>query len=81
MQFKEERYLSLVKGDQYSYSIAAASIVAKVVRDHLMSLLSEDFEEYGWAQNKGYGTKKHLELLGRNGPSVHHRKTFIKTYV
>ena len=80
MQFKEDRYVSIVKGEQRSYSIAAASIVAKVVRDNLMFLLSKDFEEYGWKQNKGYGTKKHIERLRSNGSSMHHRKTFIKKY-
>jgi ribonuclease HII len=76
MKFKESRYVSIIKGDQYSYSIAAASIVAKVFRDNLMSLLAQDFELYGWDKNKGYGTKSHLEHLQRLGPSFHHRKTF-----
>ena len=66
----------LVKGDQRSQSIAAASIVAKVVRDRIMTELDKQFPEYGFAFNKGYGTAEHLEALRRHGPCAVHRKSF-----
>ena len=67
---------AIVKGDQISSSIAAASIIAKVDRDHKMSLLHEKFPEYEFRSNKGYGTKAHLDALTKIGASSIHRKTF-----
>jgi ribonuclease HII len=67
---------SVIKGDQKCYSIAAASIVAKVIRDRLMNKLHIKYPSYNFAQNKGYGTKEHLEALVKVGPSPVHRKTF-----
>ncbi len=67
---------AIVKGDGKSFSIAAASILAKVTRDRQMKELDEIFPGYGWAQNKGYGTKQHQEALTRLGINEHHRKSF-----
>lgn len=68
--------LKLIKGDQRSLSIAAASIVAKVTRDRLMLTWAERFPEYGFERHKGYGTREHLEALGTVGPCVLHRRSF-----
>ena len=71
---------SIVKGDYLSYSIGAASIVAKVVRDRLMTDMDKKYPYYGFAQNKGYGTAKHVQALKKFGPCGIHRKTFIKNF-
>ena len=70
--------LPIVKGDAKSYSIAAASIVAKVERDRLMKEMAEKYPQYGFEQNKGYGTATHIEALKKYGPCDIHRKTFLK---
>lgn len=67
---------AVIKGDQKSVSIAAASIIAKEKRDFLMKKLHELHPEYGWSQNSGYGTKLHMEALNLVGPSRFHRKSF-----
>lgn len=72
---------SIIRGDALSYSIAAASIVAKVTRDRFMAELDAVFPEYGFASNKGYGSKKHIEALLKYGPTPLHRKTFIRNFV
>lgn len=66
----------LVKGDSRSYSIAAASILAKVTRDRLMVQADLDYPGYGFARHKGYGTPEHLEALQRLGPCPLHRRSF-----
>ena len=66
----------LKKGDQVSLSISAASVVAKVYRDRIMTAYHDVFPAYGFAQNKGYGTPQHLEALKKYGPSPIHRLTF-----
>ena len=66
----------LVKGDSLSISIGAASILAKVTRDRLMSTLHAEFPAYGWDRNAGYGTPEHLTALESCGPCSHHRKSF-----
>jgi len=66
----------IVKGDQRSWSIGAASIVAKVTRDRLMVALDAEYPEYGFARHKGYGTAAHIEALGRLGPCPAHRRSF-----
>lgn len=66
----------IVKGDQRSYSIAAASIVAKVTRDALIRGYSDDFPQYGWAKNAGYGTKQHRQSLEVYGVTPFHRKGY-----
>src|ERR1700722_7999184 len=67
---------TLVGGDGRSLSIAAASIVAKVTRDRLMTLLHHDHPGYNWCNNKGYGTPEHYSGLKRHGVTVHHRRSF-----
>ncbi len=66
----------LVKGDQRSLSIAAASVLAKTARDALLVELDEKFPGYHLAENKGYGTRKHLQALEKLGPSRIHRRSF-----
>lgn len=67
---------TLIKGDQKSISVAAASIVAKEYRDHLMADYARLYPEYGFDQNMGYGTKQHLDALKQYGATPIHRKTF-----
>ncbi len=67
---------ALVGGDGLSLSIAAASILAKVERDHLMEAYDVEFPGYGFAQHKGYGTKLHLAALQKHGPCKIHRNSF-----
>ena len=71
----------IIKGDACSYSIAAASIVAKVTRDHQMIELDKMYPEYGFARNKGYGTAEHIEALKKYGPCPFHRRSFIGHFV
>lgn len=71
---------TLVKGDSRSASIAAASILAKVSRDHYMRELAEQYPQYRFEQHKGYPTKLHYELLERYGPSPVHRRSFLKKF-
>ncbi|RTZ93215.1 MAG: ribonuclease HII [Deltaproteobacteria bacterium] len=66
----------LVKGDQKSLSVAAASIIAKVTRDRIMLAYHEQFPDYGFDRNMGYGTRQHRDALKRVGPSPIHRKSF-----
>lgn len=70
------RQQAVINGDALSLSIAAASILAKVTRDHYMCGLDEKYPEYRFSEHKGYGTPQHLELLKRYGPCPEHRKTF-----
>ena len=65
-----------VKGDQKSFSIAAASIIAKVTRDRAMQTLHEQYPVYGWQQNKGYGTRAHHTAIATHGLSPQHRYSF-----
>ena len=67
----------LIHGDALCYSIAAASIIAKVKRDRFMVEQAKLYPEYGFEKNKGYGTKQHIEALKRIGPCPLHRKSFI----
>ena len=66
----------LIKGDALSLSVAAASIIAKVTRDRLMTELAKEFPYYGWEKNAGYGTKAHQDGLKAHGICVHHRKSY-----
>ena len=67
----------IIKGDAKSISIAAASIVAKVTRDRLMREYDKIMPEYGFASNKGYGSKEHIEAIKKYGPTPIHRRSFI----
>ncbi len=69
---------SIIKGDDNSYSIACASIVAKVYRDKLCLSWDEDYPGYNIKQHKGYGTKEHRDLIKKIGPSKIHRISFLK---
>lgn len=71
----------IVKGDAKSVSIAAASVLAKVTRDHLMLDIDAQYPEYGFAKHKGYGTAYHIEALRRLGPCPYHRASFITHFV
>lgn len=77
----DKKQVPIVKGDAQSVSIAAASIVAKVTRDRLMQEYETVFPGYGFASNKGYGTKAHIEGLRKLGPTPIHRRSFISNYI
>jgi ribonuclease HII len=70
------RQKAIVGGDAKSFSIAAASVIAKVTRDRMMLAIHEQFPQYNFAQHKGYATPEHLALLDQFGPCPIHRKTF-----
>ncbi|MDO5744594.1 MAG: ribonuclease HII [Micrococcaceae bacterium] len=70
---------TLIKGDLLALSIAAASVLAKVERDHLMDGYDHTHPAYGWVQNKGYGTAAHRSAIAAHGASDHHRKTWQLT--
>lgn len=71
----------IIHGDARSISIGAASIIAKVERDAMMSAYEEVYPGYGFDRNKGYGSAEHIEALKRLGPCPIHRRTFIKNFV
>lgn len=74
-------YKSIIKGDAKEYSIAAASILAKVTRDRMMREYDEIYPQYGFIGHKGYGTAKHIAAIKEHGPCILHRKTFIKNFI
>jgi len=80
---RRRRQLAIIDGDQKSFSIAAASIIAKVYRDKLMLCLSKKskFKKYGWGRNKGYGTKEHQKAIKKYGITRYHRKQFVATFL
>lgn len=73
--------VSIIHGDALSYSIAAASIIAKVTRDRLMMEYDKQYPQYNFAKHKGYGTAEHIRLLKEYGPCEIHRRSFIKNFV
>ena len=75
-EIKNYKLKSIIKGDQKVPSISAASIVAKVTRDKMITSLGKKFEGYFWKQNFGYGTKQHLRAIKNLGITIHHRITF-----
>lgn len=74
-------YKSIIKGDAKCYSIAAASIIAKVTRDRIMREWDKIYSEYGFGSHKGYGTAKHIAAIKEFGPCPIHRRTFISKFV
>ena len=72
--------VKIIKGDAKSVSIAAASILAKVTRDHLMIEYDQKYPDYGFARHKGYGTGVHIEAIRDYGPCPLHRKTIIRKF-
>ena len=75
-----KNYKTIINGDEKVKVISAASIIAKVYRDKLMIKLAEEFSNYAWESNFGYGTKAHLEGLKKFGITSHHRKSFKPIY-
>ena len=73
-----QEMMGIIKGDALSYSIGAASIIAKQHRDKIMTEYADKYPAYGFGQHKGYGTKQHREALLEHGPCAIHRATFIK---
>lgn len=73
-------YQSIIKGDAKSYSIAAASIIAKVTRDRIMRQWDEIYSQYGFGKHKGYGTASHIAAIKEYGPCTIHRESFIKNF-
>lgn len=69
---------TIIDGDAKSFSIAAASIIAKVTRDRIMRQYHLEFPVYNWAKNKGYGTKEHINQILIHGKSKYHRESFLK---
>jgi len=74
--YRDLKYKCIIKGDQKYQNIAAASILAKTYRDEYMSNLHIKFPEYNWIQNKGYGTKFHIDMITKLGRTKYHRKSF-----
>ena len=74
-------YTPIIKGDQLSESIAAASIIAKVTRDRMIIEMDKKYPEYNFKKNKGYGTREHIEAIKKHGMCDIHRKTFCKKFV
>ena len=75
------KYESIIKGDAKCYSIAAASIIAKVTRDRIMREWDKVYPQYGFVAHKGYGTVAHIKALKEYGACPLHRKTFIKHFI
>ena len=75
-RIKKYKLKSIIKGDQKIPSISAASIIAKVTRDKMITNISKKFKVYYWDKNFGYGTKQHLKAIKNYGVTPHHRKTF-----
>ncbi len=72
---------AMIKADQQSISVAASSIIAKVLRDRYMTKLSRSFPVYAWDNNKGYGTAKHIRAIKQYGCCKHHRDLFVRNFV
>ena len=75
-KYKDSEHHCIIKGDGKYLNIAAASILAKTYRDELMLNLDQNFKNYRWNKNKGYGTKEHREAILKHGATKHHRKSF-----
>lgn len=79
--YKNMEYECIIKGDDKVKCISAASIVAKVLRDSLMTNLSTLYPKYGWDSNAGYGTKDHISVIEYKGLTEFHRKSFCSKYI
>jgi ribonuclease HII len=79
--FKEVEHDCIIKGDNTYYSIAAASILAKVSRDEYMKKLHLSHPQYDWCGNKGYGSSAHIQKIKDIGYTEHHRKSFLKNII
>lgn len=79
--YKDIPYECYIKGDSLHPCISAASILAKTYRDRLMISLSEEFPNYLWEKNMGYGTRDHIESIKKVGLSIQHRKTFCTKFI
>ena len=77
--YKDIEYRTIVKGDGLYFSIAAASVLAKVFRDEYMKKIHEEFPQYGWSTNKGYATSFHRKAILKYGITPYHRRTFTLT--
>jgi ribonuclease HII len=75
------KQVPIIKGDAKSLSIAAASVLAKVTRDHMMAEYEEMYPGYGFAKHKGYGTAAHIQAIRELGPCPIHRRSFIRNFV
>lgn len=76
---ENKNIVSVIKADNTRKCVMAAAIVAKVYRDSYMEKLHDNFPEYEWSSNKGYGTRKHIEALKKLGATEHHREIFVRT--
>lgn len=75
-KYRRTKHECIIKGDGIYASIAAASILAKTYRDEYMRNLHNEFPQYKWVTNKGYGTKEHRQAIAMHGPSPYHRRSF-----
>lgn len=80
-KYKDIQHTCVIKGDNTYYSIAAASIIAKVSRDDYMKQLHNEFPKYKWENNKGYGSEEHINMIKEIGITEHHRKSFLKNII
>lgn len=80
-KYKDIPHTCVIKGDNTYYSIAAASILAKVSRDDYMKQLHKEFPKYKWESNKGYGSEEHINMIKEIGITEHHRKSFLKNII
>lgn len=77
-EYHEKPHTCIIKGDSKYVSIAAASIIAKVARDEYINTIAQEYPQYYWDQNMGYGTKQHIDAILENGATPYHRQSFLK---